>query len=281
MVIFLIIIFIGCTVGVAVVIRGVWENQNPVLTEYKIEKTGLPSSFKGLKIAHISDYHNTEIGKDNQKLLALLKSAKPDIIIITGDLIDSRKTRVEVALKFAKQLVEIAPCYYSNGNHEARYKEYNSLMAKLKEIGVSVLQNERVCISRGERQIFVAGLTSPRFYTAKKEVETARAYVEKTLENLKGETGDFTIVLSHHPEYAKEYEKSGVDMVFSGHAHGGQFIFPLIGGLYAPEQGVLPKYTQGVFDYVKTHFIISRGLGNSSFPFRFLNRPEIVLVELM
>lgn len=280
MIIGLIIILIGCAIGVAVVIRGFWENQNPVLTEYKIEKTGLPSNFKGLKIAHISDYHNTEIGKDNKKLLDLLKSAKPDIIVITGDIIDSRKTREDVALQFAKQLTEIAPCYYSNGNHESRYKNYDSLAIKLKDIGVAVLHNERVGVSRGGQKIFIAGLTSPRFYTAKKEIESASAYVRKTLEKLKGETDEFTVVLSHHPEYAKEYEESGVDMIFSGHAHGGQFILPLIGGLYAPEQGILPKYTQGVRDYGKTHFVISRGIGNSSFPFRFLNRPEIVLVQL-
>ena len=280
MLVVFIIISIGVAVGAILIARGFWENQNPVLTEYKIEKENLPSSFKGFKIAQISDYHNTEIGENNCKILTLLNENKPDIILITGDLIDSRKTDEKVALKFAEQLVKIAPCYYVNGNHESRFDGYGEFVVKLKNLGINVLQNQRIALERNGQRIFIAGVSSPRFYFAKKQVDQSKIYVEKTIENLKGEKGDFTVVLSHHPEYASEYKDSGVAVVFSGHAHGGQFILPLIGGLYAPEQGVLPKYTQGVKRLDNTDFIVSRGLGNSSFPFRLNNRPEVVLLRL-
>ncbi|MBQ8726064.1 MAG: metallophosphoesterase [Clostridia bacterium] len=280
MLIVLIIVLVGLAVGACLIARGFWENQNPVITEYKLQKESLPSAFKGFKIAHISDYHNTEIGVNNQKLLSLIKKSKPDIIVITGDIIDSRKTDEAVALNFAKQLASIAPCFYTSGNHESRYAGFAELISKLENCAVKVLQNERVAIERAGQTIFIAGVSSPRFYFTKKQVEQSKNYVKKTIESLKGSGRDFTLVLSHHPEYANEYGESGADVVFSGHAHGGQFILPLIGGLYAPEQGVLPRYTQGVKRLGRTDLIISRGIGNSTFPFRLNNRPEVVLTIL-
>ena len=275
-----IIVLVGLAVGVCLIFRGFWENDNPVLTEYKLNKGGLPTNFKGFKIIHISDYHNAQIGQNNDKLLRFIENTNPDIIVVTGDIVDCHKTNLAVALNFAKQLVAIAPCYYCCGNHEPRIGDFSQLIKGLDSVGFVVLQNHKTVLERGGQRIVIGGISSPACYFERTEVEQSKEYIVKTLEKLKDADGDFTMLLSHHPEYAKEYASSGAAVVFSGHAHGGQFILPLIGGLYAPEQGVLPKYTQGVKTLGDTSLVISRGIGNSSFPFRVNNRPEVILVEL-
>ena len=127
----------------SVILWGFIENNCPKLTKYTIESSDLPSSFKGYKIAQISDLHNAEIGEGNQKVLDLLKTADPDIILLTGDLIDSRKTKIDIAVDFAKRACEIAPCFYSAGNHESRLGDFDSFAKQLELVGVKVLQNQK------------------------------------------------------------------------------------------------------------------------------------------
>ena len=127
----------------ALILWIIWGNTALQLNKYTVSSERLPRAFDGCKIAHISDLHNTEIGKDNETLLNMLREAKPDIIAITGDLIDSRKTDVAAALHFAGEAVKIAPCYYVTGNHEARVSECAELKAGLEAAGVVVLENER------------------------------------------------------------------------------------------------------------------------------------------
>ena len=275
----IIIISIIIFIASAVVAWGCIENKMLKITRYTIKSSRVPNSFVGYKIAQISDLHNTEIGKDNEKTLKLLKSADPDIIVLTGDLIDSRKTKIDVAIDFAKRANEIAPCYYVSGNHESRLADFDSFASKLEAVGVTVLKNQKVRLLDGEEYITLIGIEDPAFtndYPSGKDDE----YMEQTLGGLTAEDDGFTIVLSHRPELLSSYAKCNVDLVFSGHAHGGQFRIPFIGGLYAPGQGFFPKYTQGVNVEKNTSLVISRGVGNSAFPFRLNNRPEIVLVTL-
>lgn len=258
---------------------GVIENNSPRLTKYTVKSSDLPDSFKGYKIAQISDLHNAEIGEGNKKVLELLTLADPDIILLTGDLIDSRKTKIDVAVEFAKKACEIAPCYYSAGNHESRLDDFGGFVRQLESVGVTVLQNQKVRLMDEAEYITLIGITDPAFvngYPSDGDGE----YMEKTLSKLSSSSDEFRVVLSHRPELLDAYSKCEADVVFSGHAHGGQFILPLIGGLFAPGQGFFPKYTQGVITEGKTNLVISRGVGNSSFPFRLNNRPEVVLVEL-
>ncbi len=257
----------------------VWCNSALELNTYKIIKENLPKNFNGHRIAHVSDLHNAEMGKNNEKLLAILKESEPDMIAITGDLIDSRNTDVEVALQFAEKSMQIAPCYYVTGNHEARISEYNKLKSGLLELGVVVLENESVEIEQHKEKIMLLGVDDPSFKTDYLFGDS-NTVMDDELKQLAKKQDAFTILLSHRPELFELYTENGFDLVLTGHAHGGQFRLPFIGGIAAPNQGFFPKYDAGLFTKENTSMIVSRGIGNSVIPLRFNNRPEVVLIEL-
>ena len=208
----------------------------------------------------------------------MLKEAQPDIIAITGDLIDSRRTDVEVALDFAERAMEIAPCYFVAGNHEARVVEYEQLKTGLNGLGVIVLENESVDLRIGDAVISLIGVEDPSFRTdyatgdSEGVMRTAlEGYVNQDV---------FTVLLSHRPELIDVYSEMGVDLVLAGHAHGGQVRLPIAGGVIAPNQGFFPAYDAGLFTSGNTNMIVSRGVGNSLMPLRVNNRPEVVIIEL-
>ena len=187
-------------------------------------------------------------------MLELLSESKPDIIAITGDLVDAGHTDIGVALDFAKEAVKIAPVYYVTGNHEASLSQYDELKIELKTIGVIVLEDEAVQLKHDTEEITLIGLSDPDF-------------------TIKGD------IFREAP--AESYVHCNIDLVLSGHAHGGQFRLPFIGGLIAPNQGLFPQYDAGLYTSVSTNMIVSRGLGNSIIPIRFNNRPEVVVIELL
>lgn len=255
-----------------------WGNAALELNTYTISSRGLPDAFDGYRIAQVSDLHNAEFGDGNQRLLDMLREAEPDMIAITGDLIDSRKTNIAVALAFAEEAVRIAPCYYVSGNHEARVPEYRELKAGLEAAGVTVLDDARVEIEISGKSITIIGVNDPSFLAD--YLTSDAAVMDRKLSELSSEDAGFTILLSHRPELFDTYAAHDMDLVLTGHAHGGQFRLPLIGGLIAPNQGLFPKYDDGLYSEGNTNMIVSRGLGNSIIPFRFNNRPEVVLIEL-
>ena len=266
-----------------------WGNTALELNTYAITSDRLPEAFDGYRIAHVSDLHNAEMGDDNEKLLTMLREAEPDMIAITGDLIDSRNTDIEVALQFAEEAVKIAPCYYVNGNHEANVPktEYNELETGLIELGVTVLHDEEVIVESNDAIISLIGIDDPRFSGASTAVPDSQLPATRVGEDMEPErikalstTDGFTLLLSHRPEYFTNYVAAGVDLVLSGHAHGGQFRLPFVGGLVAPNQGLFPKYDAGLYTEDNTNMIVSRGIGNSILPFRVNNRPEVILIEL-
>ena len=270
---------VAAAVLVALVIWIAWGNTALELNTYTISSSKLPQSFDGYRIAHVSDLHNTEMGKDNEKLLAMLRDADPDMIAITGDLIDSRNTDIEVALKFVREVVKIAPCYYVTGNHEARVNEYGELKAGMETAGVTVLEDVRTEISMEGATITLIGVNDPSYQTDYLFGDSETVLNTK-LEELHTEDGEFTVLLSHRPELFDAYTDHGIDLVLSGHAHGGQFRLPFIGGLVAPNQGFFPEYDAGIYTEGNTNMLVSRGIGNSILPFRINNRPEVILIEL-
>lgn len=254
-----------------------WGNTALELNTYTVQSDRVPVAFNGYRIAQVSDLHNDEMGEGNENLLSVLRDASPDIIVITGDLIDSRRTNIDVALHFASEAMKIAPCYYVTGNHEARISDYDRLREGLTETGVVVLEDEKVYIQKDGESIAVLGVADPSFCAdfRASEAET----VGQVLDGLVEESM-YTVLLSHRPEWFALYRDKRLDLVFSGHAHGGQFRLPFVGGLAAPDQGLFPKYDAGLYTEGNTNMIVSRGIGNSLFPFRFNNRPEVVLTEL-
>lgn len=239
-----------------------WGNLTVGLTKVTVSEDNLPMAFHGLKIAHVSDLHNSHLWKQTVKQL---QKANPDIICITGDMVDSNRTDVDIALAFAAEAVKLAPCYYVPGNHEGRLQEteYPRLVEGLTALGVTVLQDQEAVLTRGDEQIALAGLGWDPNKTAE----------------LSGFDG-YRILLAHHPEHIETYKTAGFDLVLSGHVHGGQFRVPFIGGLLAPGQGWFPRYDGGLYDEGKTDLYISRGIGNSTFPLRLNNRPEVILITL-
>lgn len=257
----------------------IWGNTALELNTYTISSSKLPQSFDGYRIAHVSDLHNTEIGKDNEKLLAMLRDADPDMIAITGDLIDSRNTDIEVALQFVREAVKIAPCYYVTGNHEARVNEYGELKAGMEAAGVTLLEDAQTEISMEGETITLIGVNDPSHQTDYLFGD-AESVMNAKLEELHADSDGYTILLSHRPELFDTYADHGMDLVLSGHAHGGQFRLPFIGGLVAPNQGLFPEYDAGIYTDGNTNMLVSRGVGNSILPFRINNRPEVILIEL-
>lgn len=255
-----------------------WSNKALEVNTYCIDSEDIPAAFRGFRIALVSDLHNDEMGKDNEKLLTALEEIRPNMIAITGDLIDSRDTDVEIALDFVREAVKIAPCYYVSGNHEARVLEYGRLKDGLEELDVTLLEDAEIKLEREGEIISIIGVDDPSFETDYLFGDSGEVMDRKLQDLAQGE--DFTVLLSHRPELLDVYAAYSIDLVLSGHAHGGQFRLPFVGGLFAPNQGLFPKYDAGLYKEGSTHMIVSRGIGNSLIPLRFNNRPEVIVVEL-
>ena len=255
----------------------IWANFALEANEYTIKSDKISDGFDGFRIAHISDLHNTRLAKQNGKLLKMLSDTNPDIIAITGDLIDSRRTNISLALEFTKEAVKIAPCYFVSGNHESRISEYAYLEAELKKQGVTVLDNKTAEIEKSGEKIALIGVRDPSF-DFKGDFCDVDNFLKGTIEPLQTKT--FTVVLSHRPELFDIYVNSGADLILSGHLHGGQVRLPFVGGLLSPDPSLFPEYDAGLFTENNTNMIVSRGIGNSAIPIRFNNRPEIIVVTL-
>ena len=259
-----------------------WANARVWNARVEIRDEKIPAAFDGFVLCQVSDVHNEARGEGNAALLRALREAAPDLICITGDFLDSRRTDLDFALELAGQLAEIAPAVYVTGNHEARRLDLSALEAGLAARGVQVLRDDWTPLARGGEEIALLGLDDPGF--AAGEDWTLSEGLDQTqarLSALLAQAGDrFSLVLSHRPELLPAYADAGADLVLSGHAHGGQVRLPGIGGLFAPGQGILPRLTSGVHARGETRLVVSRGLGNSAFPLRVFNPPEIVTVTL-
>lgn len=250
----------------------IWDNLRIETAYYDIKDKNIPEEFNGFKIVQVSDLHNNLLGKNQERLMKAIKKESPDIIVITGDLVDSEK--MDNALIFIKEAVKLAPCYYVSGNHEIWTGLYESrIKPMLKENGVQVLDDEKTYVTKGEARLPILGL-SYRAYSG--DIVKSPILVELAA----GE--DFTLLLSHRPDFFEQYAYDNVSLVLTGHAHGGQMRIPFTHqGLYAPDQGLFPKYTEGVFEENNTRMIVNRGLGNNAFPIpRVNNCYQLVSVTL-
>ena len=256
-----------------------YENKALQVTEYEIDCSSHPE-LNGFTIVQISDLHNEEFGEGQKKLLNMVSECEPDMIAITGDFIDCRHPNVDIAMEFIKGAVDIAPVYYVPGNHERWVsKEYKDLCRRMKDAGVHLMTDIQEPLLYNNNEIVCMGIKDPDFYDAA-ESDTKKILTKEVITEFEYTKEDFTLLLSHRPELFHIYTEAGIDLILTGHAHGGQFRLPFIGGLAAPNQGLFPKYDAGVFSENDTHMVVSRGIGNSIIPLRFNNPPEIVVVKL-
>ncbi len=248
-----------------------WQNNGIVVSKYLYKNKKVPKKFDGFKILQISDLQDKMFFKNQSSLINKIKTLNADIIVITGDLLNCRHSNFKNAEEFIKKAIKISPVYYVSGNHELVSGLYYQALNMLNKLGVETLENKSVILKIDGDLIKIMGI---------KDIRENVNYKTEIKKMIKKSPDIFNILLTHRPELIDVYADCKVDIAFCGHAHGGQIRLPFIGGLFAPNQGILPKYTKGIHKKGNTSVIISRGLGNSIFPFRIFNRPEVVLVEL-
>lgn len=248
------------------------------VSSFDITSNRIPKSFDGLVIVQLSDLHDAEFGEGQMKLAEKVKGLQPDLILLTGDLIDSNRYDLGQSLHLVRQLVETADVFYVTGNHEVAVNEVEEITGALRSLGVYVLNNEAHILERNGEQIAIAGIEDPLMKPARPPEETVAESIVRSFNGIPAQT--YRILLSHRPEVYDQYVEGEVDLIFTGHAHGGQIRLPGVGGLIAPGEGWFPSYTEGAHTKGMTTMIVSRGLGNSAIPYRILNRPEITVATL-
>lgn len=257
-----------------------FENNFITITKITVESPKLPNAFDGYKIVHLSDLHSKEFGKGQKNLVEKIEDAQPDLIVFTGDLVDSRHFDAEVGLELMRQIVKIAPTYFVTGNHEWWSGKFEFLEKVMKENNVHVLLNTCDRIGKGKDGIYITGIDDPASTQAiYEETKVVENEIKQAVKEIK-ENDVFKILLAYRPEMLPLYSEYGFDLVLSGHAHGGQVMLPFVGGLIAPNQGFFPEYTSGEYKRGNCTMIVSRGLGNSIIPQRLFNHPEIVVLTL-
>lgn len=223
---------------------------------------------KKVRIVQISDLHSCSYGKNMKNLINAVDAAEPDIIVLTGDIFDNR-TDNKNSDTLLKAIAQKYPCYYVSGNHEYWGNMWDTFSRRAESFGVTVLQGENVDIDG----ITICGAS------AKSDIGDS---VKVCADN--ADADSFNVLVAHFPENIDFYRSFGkFDLVLSGHAHGGQWrLPPFINGLYAPGQGLFPKYAGGRYDFDDTTFIVSRGLSRTMehFP-RIFNNPELVVIDIL
>lgn len=270
---------------IALLILGVsyylyWGNNAIETTFYNYSNDAIPESFDGYTIVQVSDLHNKNFDED---LTTKIKAEEPDIIVITGDIIDRNNTDLAVAEAFLEEMNAVAPLYFVSGNHEVASGKYSELQEILDAHNVTNLDNADHLLTEDGDQINLLGLADPLtlLYEEVEEEGSAELVIQNELDRLMNESPtEFNLLLSHRAELMEIYKDSAIDLVFTGHAHGGQIRLPFIEGIYAPSQGFFPEYTWGEYIENESTMIVSRGLGNSIFPLRVFNRPELVVLTL-
>ena len=216
------------------------ENTNLKNKEYEVKSDKLPLNFNGYKLLHISDFHNTNSKRIKTKIIKAISKNNPDIIIITGDLIDSRRTNIYTVKEFLRTIVNFVPVYYVLGNHESRLADVQKLINEVESVGVNVLRNETIDIYVNNEHIKITGLEDPAFYTSCETSDELVAYINNVLKVIENKENNFNVLITHRPEYITQYAQHNYEIVFTGHAHGGQIRLPIFGGVIAPRSRIFP-----------------------------------------
>lgn len=255
------------------------NNKKLKVSNYLLPLSNLPKEFEDFKIAQVSDIHCDKVGASDLLFLHKLHQFSPDIIVITGDVLDSYKNDMDIVYNILSQLSIIAPCYFVTGNHELRLlEEFEQLKAMMNKLNITYLHNEAIALHKTIDKINLVGVEDYNFFKNEDELNHRENFKNKLIELYKKD--EINILLSHRPEKIDFYSEANYDLVFSGHAHGGQWQIPFIGGVFSPSQGFFPKYISGIYEKNTTKLVVSQGLGNSSFPIRINNQIELVLVTL-
>ncbi|MEG2786235.1 MAG: metallophosphoesterase [Romboutsia sp.] len=284
-------VLIGSTIVLGTALFYKNETEKLEITRHEIQNTKIPKEFNGFKIVQVSDLHNKSFGKNNEKLLRLIESENPDIVVVTGDLVEGDNKNFHIALNLIDELVKKYEVYHIIGNHEQKSlikkykKEYETYFKNLYNKSIKNLNNDKLCLNRGNSSINIYGLIVPLNYypyffknykNRKNRLEDK--FIHQSLGMINKE--EYNIMLAHTPFFFEDYEAYGVDLVLSGHVHGGIIRLPGVGGILSPNREFFPKYDFGKYEKNNTTMLLSKGLGGSKVLIRLNCKPEIVSITL-
>lgn len=271
---FKLILFLLIIPTISFCVYGYYQNRSLDIEYQTIALEDLPQELNQLKIVHLSDTHFERNRISIETLLSEIEKVQPDLIFLTGDLMDRTADLKNIPLaEFGSSLMAIAPTYAVSGNHETSSGQLAEWEKEISQSGVLLLNNTQITLDLKGTQLALVGVRDESY--------PSEVPVQGPLDDMP------VLLLAHHPEYFEQYLTSNPliqpDITFSGHAHGGQIRVPLVGPLYAPGQGFSPKYTTGIYDSeqdASKKLVVSRGIGNSLFPFRINNKPHLLVITL-
>ena len=270
-------LMISALILLVLVIGGINDSKNKTvsLTEYTFTHQEVPKAFAGYKIMLISDLHEAPFA---EQIIGHIHRQEPDIIVFTGDMVQLPDNTIKETVKIAKEIHDI-PMYAVSGNHERLCGSYDNIIKELWGAGITPLDNDSVCIEKGRDSILLLGVKDP------KDDVVSNEKVEKMCRQIKSEFPDgpcFSVLLMHRADLYPAVKDTGVDLILSGHLHGGIIRLPFIGGIIGhEEQGFFPKYTYGfVQEGDSAGMIVSGGCDKNPDKRRFFNPPEVVMVTL-
>lgn len=294
------VVFLSFLVALSVLAVWIyWSNCTFEETFYTLYSSKIDAPVRAILLA---DLHQAEFGKDNDLLVSRIEELRPDIILIAGDIVTAEEEDIDYAVDLCERLTQIAPVYFGLGNHENKviygndldmsFLEANkeqlgdhpedfsglvkddTLLAGLKNAGVTILQNEAVSVTVNENQIEIGGIST--------NLSSFWPYSGQFVYNfVEDEPQKFKIMISHRPEPVMDYIAGyDLDLVVSGHTHGGIIRIPGKGGLLSADGGFFPQYDAGMLERGAMTVIISRGLGGHGMIPRVFNQPELVIIDI-
>ncbi len=272
----------------AALVRSAWERQALRLKEYEIISDRLPAAFDGKKLVFLSDLHGQRFGEGNRKLIEKIREAKPDYLLIGGDMMTVKpwlapdfSALEELLSAFSGEV----PIYYADGNHEERMQErkeqypgWDEQFRKLlSSYQLTYLKNEKIRLRKGRDHLslYAYSFSGEQYRKFRLPALTKEEITERL-----GPSDGFSVVLAHTPHYFRSFADWGADLVLSGHNHGGTIRLPLVGGVMTPQFFFFSRYAYGQISDGRHREIISAGLGTHSINIRLFNRPEVVSVRL-
>ena len=254
-----------------------WQQESIVTEIYRVRSADLPASFDGMRIVHLSDLHGKEFGENSERLLKKVAALEPDLIAITGDLID-QENQLAMVPTLARGLAAVAPTYYVTGNHEWAVRRVGDLKGILSQCGVTVLTNEYITLEREGATLAVAGVDDPNGPADQKTPQELKAEID-------AELGDVYTVLLSHRDSVFDYAGWGYGLTLCGHGHGGIIRIPIMDrGLLGTDRQFFPEFDGGLYGFADGGAcVVSRGLGSNTVPFRafrLFNRPDLPLIIL-
>ncbi|HOL16657.1 MAG TPA: metallophosphoesterase [Bacillota bacterium] len=264
-------------------------NEAIQISRFDVGVAGLPENHAGLKIVHISDLHGKEFGPNNGRLAGAIIRLEPDLVFVSGDMIDSRKNGAGALINLLRELDGRFPVYCSLGNHEQIVKEltgrekYRAFTEQVRAAGAILLDNERVEYTKDGVIFGIYGFTAALYHYTGSNIawEGADLQLSFIVSALgRPQEDEITVLLAHNPKYFQEYVSWGADLVLAGHIHGGVIRLPVLGGVFSPDLSFFPPYSAGLYHSGNTTMHVSRGLGNSVIPVRIFNRPDLSLIQL-